>query len=478
MLGALRYLSNADDSIARAQLGYEFARLNEPDRESSEIFAVSNQAIFENNLPPSFTKQKPGLKRMPLIELTETLIEIFGLGKITGELVYLQTFQDLVLEFSNRERNDLDAFLEWWESIRNKKSIQVSGEVNAAQILTIHKSKGLQFKYVIIPFCSWNLDHEKWQAPNLWVRSDQGPFANTGYLPVRYGKNLEETFFADDYAEERTRVYLDNLNLLYVAFTRAESGLVVYAPSLDTRGAKGTIAGLLYQSIQSNDQLRAHMDEQGCSYRIGNMNPVKSFTTDDQKSTQLAEYLSYGWRNKLVIRQSGSTWFGDQELQQEKATYGIHMHAVLSRMHYSDEMETMLEQIVRDGFISEEEKGPLQVQLSGLLVNPKIAGWFSREWEVRTEVPILLPGGPESRIDRLLTRDKKAVVVDFKTGSRKKTDEKQVLDYMEILRKMNFMEVEGYLLYLAENAVAEVRSGGKARIVQKKKDKDQLDLGF
>ena len=478
LLGALRYLSNADDSIARAQLGYEFARLNEPDRESSEIFAVSNQAIFENNLPPSFTKQKPALKRMPLIELTETLIEIFGLGKITGELVYLQTFQDLVLEFSNRERNDLDAFLEWWESIRNKKSIQVSGEVNASQILTIHKSKGLQFKYVIIPFCSWNLDHEKWQAPNLWVRSDQGPFANAGYLPVRYGKNLEETFFADDYAEERTRVYLDNLNLLYVAFTRAESGLVVYAPSPDTRGAKGTIAGLLYQSIQVNDQLRAHMDEQGCSYRVGNMNPVKSVTSDDQTSTQLAEYLSYGWRNKLVIRQSGSTWFGDQELQQEKATYGIHMHAVLSRMHYSDEMETMLEQIVRDGFISEEEKDPLQVQLTGLLVNPKIADWFSREWEVRTEVPILLPGGQESRIDRLLTRDKKAVVVDFKTGGRKKTDEKQVLDYMEILRKMNFMEVEGYLLYLAENAVAEVRSGGKARIVQKKKDKDQLDLGF
>jgi hypothetical protein len=154
------------------------------------------------------------------------------------------------------------------------------------------------------------------------------------------------------------------------------------------------------------------------------------------------------------------------------------MHAVLSRMHYGDEMESMLQQIVQDGFISEAEKEPLKIQLAALLVNPKITGWFSREWEVRTEVPILLPGGQENRIDRLLIRDKQAVVVDFKTGSRKKTDEKQVLDYIDILRKMNFTEVEGFLLYLAENAVVEVRSGAKARIVQKKKDKDQLDLGF
>src|SRR5690606_16478700 len=136
-----------------------------------------------------------------LIELTETLIEIFRLGQVTGELVYLQTFQDLVLEFSNRERNDLGAFLDWWEVNRHKKSIQISGEVNAVQILTIHKSKGLQFKYVIIPFCSWSLDHEKWQAPNLWVKTDESPFADAGYLPVQYGKVLENTFFADFYRE-------------------------------------------------------------------------------------------------------------------------------------------------------------------------------------------------------------------------------------------------------------------------------------
>ena len=479
LLGALRYLLNADDSIARAQLGYEFARLHEPDRDLSEVFAVSNQSIFENNLPPAFTKQKLALKKLPLIELTETLVQIFQLGRITGELVYLQTFQDLVLEFSSRERNDLGAFLEWWESIKNKKSIQISGEVNAAQILTIHKSKGLQFKYVIIPFCSWNLDHEKWQAPNLWVKSDKGPFKDAGFLPVPYAKNLEDTFFSEFYAEERTKIYLDNLNLLYVAFTRAESGLIVFAPSVDTRGAKGTIAGLLHQTLQSDERLQSHFNEDEKKYQFGDWNIEPTRIKRDLTALELGEYISSTWRGKLIIRQSGVEWFGESaEAQREKVNYGIYMHAVLSRMRYSDELEIMLQQIVREGLVSDEEREGLRNQLAALLSTPGIAKWFSRDWEVRTEVPIILPGGQENRIDRLLTRNKKAIVVDFKTGNRKKTDEKQVMEYINILRQMNYLEVEGYLLYLGENAITEVMAGGKPKLVAKKKNRDQLDLGF
>src|SRR5690606_32283337 len=112
-------------------------RLHEPDRELSEVFAVSRQSIFENNLPAAFTKAKPALKKLALIELTEMLIDIFKLGTVAGELIYLQAFQDVVLEFNGRERNDLGTFLEWWDANKHKKSIQISGEVNAVQILTI-----------------------------------------------------------------------------------------------------------------------------------------------------------------------------------------------------------------------------------------------------------------------------------------------------------------------------------------------------
>lgn len=105
-----------------------------------------------------------------------------------------------------------------------------------------------------------------------------------------------------------------------------------------------------------------------------------------------------------------------------------------------------------------------------------VSAWFTPEWEVRTEIPILLPDGTESRIDRLLTNGKKAIVIDFKTGEPLKSDQRQVLAYIEILRKMNFVDVEGYLLYIKYKQVVSV-SPSKVR-VSKKKDENQISFDF
>lgn len=479
LLGAMGYLLNAEDSIARAQLGYEYARLHEPDRKPAEVFIVSRQSVFENNLPDRFTREKTALKKLPLIELTETLIDIFRLGHIAGELVYLQAFQDLVLEFHGRERNDLGAFLEWWQINKHKKSIQLSGDVDAVQILTIHKSKGLQFKYVIIPFCSWSLDHEPWQAPNLWVNAKHDPFKDAGYVPVKYSSTLEKTYFSAFYTEERMKIFLDNLNLLYVAFTRAESGLLVCAPDISNRATKGSVAGLLYRGIQEDEELLKRWSESDLTWRSGEWNVSAPAETGYLKALHLHEYLVAPWREKLVIRQSGASWFEEtNEEQKDRLTYGIHMHAVLSRMQYKDETQATLSRIVEEGLITDTERMALEGQLAVLMENSRVADWFGRHWEVRTEVPILSPGGEESRVDRLLMRDKKAVVVDFKTGVPHKRDEKQVSQYMETLRQMNFLQVEGYLLYLGKNEIVEVRSGSRHKAVVKNKNQDQLDLGL
>lgn len=478
LLGALRYLLNTDDSIARAQLGYEYARLHEPERDLLNVFEIGNQATFENNLPPSFAREKARLRKLPLIELTESLIDVFKLGTVEGELVYLQAFQDLVLEFSNREKNDLGAFLEWWDVFGNKKSIQLSGDVNAVQILTIHKSKGLQFPYVIIPFCMWSLDHESWKAPNLWVKSDEPPFADAGVLPVRYAGYLANTCFADDYAKERMRIHLDNLNLLYVAFTRAEKGLWVSAPSPQVRSASKTVAELLYRSLERAESLTDGWDSDRITWVSGEINVTPGERDSLTNATFLREYRAASWRDRLVIRHAGASWFDGTSDQQERINYGIYMHAVLSQMHYSDELGDTLEKLKGEGLIKPEEAEGLMQQIKTLLEHPQIADWFSRSWHVRTEVPIILPGGDEHRLDRLMTHERRALVVDFKTGVRKKRDETQVLAYMDVLRQMNYTHVEGYLLYLAENQVVEVTTSKGRRVMPKVKDKDQLDLGL
>jgi ATP-dependent helicase/nuclease subunit A len=479
LLGAMRYLLNPDDSIARAQLGYEFSRIHERSRELPDVFAVTNQMIFENNLPEEFSKQKTVLKKLALIELTETLIEIFRLGTIIGELVYLQAFQDLVLDFYNRERNDLGAFLTWWEDNKHKKSIQISGEVDAVQILTIHKSKGLQFKYVIIPFCAWGLDHDSWQAPNLWVKSDIPPFDETGHLPLKYGKMLEDTFFVEFYKQEKTRSYLDNLNLLYVAFTRAEKGLIVMAPAIELRGSKESVSGLIYQSIRQNEHLAALYKEDELLLTTGSIPAAVQVKNHALNAVSLSEYHASSWRDKLVIRQTGASFFNDaHDEQRKRINYGIHMHAVLSRMKYVQDIEATLDQLIIEGTLSVKEREEVHFQLMDVLAMPQVAEWFQQQWEVHTEVPILLPGGRENRIDRLLIKERHGIIIDFKTGDRKKTDNLQVLDYIETLRQMNFTSVEGYLLYLREKEIVEIKTGGKSRAVKKVANKDQLSLGI
>ena len=420
------------------------------------------------------------MKKLPLFELTETLIEIFKLGREPGELAYLMGFQDLVLEFYHRERNDIASFLEWWEENKKKEktSIKISGEVDAVKILSIHKAKGLQFKYVLIPFCSWNTDHNKNQPPALWVKSEEAPFTTAGYLPVNYSGALEQTYFKQAYQEEHTAAYLDNLNLLYVALTRAEKGMIISAPHPKTRFASGTVAKWVYKSIEGNEMLKSSWNEASEEFVLGDWSiPETERKEETSHAVQLKEYGSSRWRDKLVIRQAGTSYFEENETdQRKKINFGIHLHAILSRIEYADEVPVVLERLVQDGLIQGEDKTMVLSQLNKLMLHPVVGRWFSPDWKVKTEVPILLPGGAENRIDRLILKGDKAIVIDFKTGEKTKSDQKQVAAYMEILKQMNFKEIEGYLLYTRDQEVISI-SDGKQKVV-KKKDESQLGLGF
>lgn len=475
---ALKYLLNPDDDIARAQLAFEFSRLHNSGKTWTEVFAVTSQTVFESLLPPEFAREKSLLKKLPLFELTENLIRIFQLGKQEGELPHLQAFQNLALDFFTRERNDLGAFLEWWELNKTKKSIPVSGSVNAAQVITVHKSKGLQFPYVLIPFCSWSMDHESFKSPNLWVKGTDAPFADSGYLPVRYSSILTHTVFQSAYQEEFTRSHLDNLNLLYVALTRAETGMIVMAPDLGTRSFAKSIASVLHEAIHSSDLLSKSWDAAKGLFASGEWQSYIVENAPVGETIQLPRYVSANWREKLVIRHDANHFFEDgEDLKDSRINYGIHIHEVLSRIRYIDDIPATLLAMQQEGFITIDERTLLDKQLDDLLSNEKIKSWFTPGWVVRTEVPILLPDGTENRIDRLLVKERNAIVIDFKTGERASSDRQQVTDYIEVLRKMNFIDVEGYLLYVKTGEVTSV-SPPRGRIVKRKDNRDQLDLGL
>jgi ATP-dependent exoDNAse (exonuclease V) beta subunit len=477
LLAALGYLLNPENVIARAQLAYEHERHRKTRRPLTEVFAVSNNVFFEESLPIAFTKQKSSLKKLPLYELTETLIQIFDLNQQTGELAYLQAFQDLVLEFSSRERNDLGEFLEWWEDNKHNKSIQASGEIDAVQILTIHKAKGLQFDYVIIPFCSWSLDHELFKTPRLWVTTYKEPFKDAGYIPVKYSSAMKETFFEDYYRKELVQTYLDNLNLLYVALTRARLGLIVQAPHPGVSGAKRTIAQVLYDSILTAVDLEG-WDNVKQQFTTGEWHCSRQTESTENPPVVLKNYPTSPWRDKLVIRHSGHEYFnGEKSDVRGRINFGIYVHSLLSRIKYFSDSEAALNQMIWEGFIKEDERKPIADQLQNLFRDEQILSWFSTDWHVRTEVPILLPGGKESRIDRLLIKNNSAIIIDFKTGDPVKKDEQQVHEYIATLHEMNYYDVEGFLLYVRTGEIIAIKPGRKHKVV-KKRDTNQLELGL
>ena len=456
LLSALRYLHNPNDAIVRGQLAFEVTK----DKPLDKVFMEAGKFHMDELLPDEFQKQTGWLNKLSVFELTEELIRMFELGKEESELAYLQAFQDLVLEFSAMEKNDLATFLEWWENMRGKKSIQVAGNVDAINVLTIHKSKGLQFKYVIIPFLDWKLNHEI--SPLLWVQSDQPPFDKMGYLAVRYSSSLENTYFEEAYKTEYTKAFIDNLNLLYVSFTRAEEGLIAFAsqPNKKKRDWKPTSAGdLVHECIEGNEKLSPHFKDN--QLRLGNLELLNNAQPkNDYLPESLKHYASYDWRQKLVIKREGAEFF-EESISEKRASinYGILLHRLLSHIKYKSEAESVLNELRIKNEFTEEERVVLSEALNKMLDHEVVSSWFGKEWEVRNEVPVLIPGGRQSRIDRVMFGKKNTVIIDYKTGAKKDQDRKQVEGYAGLLTQMGYPNVQGYLLYLEELDVVEVLAG-------------------
>jgi ATP-dependent helicase/nuclease subunit A len=451
LLAALKFIRNPNDTIARGQLAYELLLLPTMD----ETFAKALEGKFEEIFPAEFLNQRTTLKKLSLFELTEVLIRTFGLGKQKQELAYLSAFQDLVLEFSAREKADVASFLDWWEMYKGKKSIKVSDSVDAVSILTVHMSKGLQFKYVIIPFCTWRLNHER--EPLLWVKSDVPPFNSLGALAVRHSSTLEKTVFSEAYKEERTKVHLDNLNLLYVAFTRAEAGLIVFVPS-SRPDRTSTVGDIVQRIIMDNPAFAGLMN--GGNFEIGD---VASLVEDRPRelinAVELQRYESADWRNKLVIKREGAEFFEDTVSEKRsKINRGILLHTIMSRIEYKADAKEKLADFFLESALPKEEIDAITKQVNDILEHPVMSSWFSRDWTIKAEAMVLLPGGQQKRIDRIMIGKSRTVIVDYKTGNRKTVDKEQVEQYAAVLTAMGYPNVQAYLVYLAELKVEEVIS--------------------
>jgi len=254
LISALKYLENDTDSLARTELIYlyqVYVRKKEQGI-SHDFFQQTSMEDSSGLLPTKFIAAFYDLMKLPLYERIIRLVDIFELITSASK-PFIQAFQDLALSYLQKNPAEHYNFLQWWEEKGNKHALPRMEEQEAIHIMTIHQAKGLQFKVVIVPFCAWNLDHSTYKSPIIWCSTAIKPFSAFPSLPLKYHKGLQDTVYAQAYYEERMQVYLDHLNLLYVAFTRAENRLYAFAQRPEKTNLE-TTAGLVYQIVRGNMQ--------------------------------------------------------------------------------------------------------------------------------------------------------------------------------------------------------------------------------
>ncbi|MDR3129767.1 MAG: UvrD-helicase domain-containing protein [Tannerellaceae bacterium] len=193
----------------------------------------------------------PSLLPTDLYRCIETLYHLYASYFPTSDQAYLYGFFDVAADFVRKDSTDIGRFLRWWDCKGKNKPIAPPDTHNTIRILTIHKAKGLGFKAVIIPLAEWDIDHHPAHPVTLWCQPKNTLFHPLRLIPLRYGKALACTHFANDYFREKLFTCIDSLNTLYVACTRAERELIVLAPHLNP--SVPTIAGLLNQALNSAD---------------------------------------------------------------------------------------------------------------------------------------------------------------------------------------------------------------------------------
>jgi ATP-dependent exoDNAse (exonuclease V) beta subunit len=460
IIATISVVNDPKDYINKAVM-LRYFLMSTGNQEAEKVSLQSDKLIevSRTHFPRGFEEHLEKVKQLPLFEATENIISFFGLGDYSSNIPFLNTFQDYVVNFAGTKNADIQSFLDWWEETGKRKSVVLPGNQDAMRILTIHKSKGLEFKVVILPFLSWSLDHIFSKQPILWVKPGSSPFNELGVLPVKYSKELLNTIFANNYEEEKYSVYLDNINLLYVALTRAMDVLIGF--SVDNPKSENTIAGVLKSSITLPSELQEHKDFILFTYFDTGKNifeygsiPENRPKPSERKDLISSKYLVSQTMESLKLKLHGENYFSyeSQEIR-KKINYGKLMHEVFEGINTASDIPAAVRKLVLEGKLSEDDSADIELRINDLINFPVVADWFSAENTIMNEAGILLPTGLTRRPDRVIFRNGKTTIIDFKFGEENSHYVEQVNEYRNLLANMGYINIEAFLWYVDKNKI-------------------------
>ena len=480
LVDAMKSMLTPEDLLLRAQLAKEYQQsiLGKNDDE----LHIDKESGIDRYLPSEYVNERERLLSLPLSDLVDRLFTVFGLSRLMNESAYTDTFIDQLNTFTKNNVPDMGKFLEAWDESIHKRAVN-GGDLQGIRFLTIHKSKGLEFDHVIIPFAGWELSPKD---NTLWCKTDEEPFAEMPVIPVESSK-IKNSVYSNDYYEEKLQNGIDNLNILYVAFTRAAKNLIIIGKNAMGKKemSNSTMSAIIQRTLDKMiDKLPwSEKDDNPLGndgdkrFTFGSMyikNKVTK-TSDNvfmQENTPVIVDIDIHSQN-LEFRQSNrsrkfASGTDDTPENQHYITQGTVMHGVLSQIHDASEMESVLNDFVQEGVISDNDENLNRNTLS-LLIRKRIEEnplhvvnrWFSCDVEVFNECSILCPDpetglAHELRPDRVVKDGDRITVIDFKFGKARPEYHDQVRQYMHLLKDMGYGQVDGYLWYIYNNKVEKV----------------------
>lgn len=384
------------------------------------------------------------LVQLPLYDLAETIVRSFNLVKTSD--AYIQFYLDIVLDFTHKKGSDISGFITYFEKKKDSLSIVSPKGQNAIQIMTIHKSKGLEFPVVIFPFA--DLDIYRELEPKEWFKIDKEKYNGFSHTLLNYNKDFE------NYGEEGQRIYtkhkseqqLDNINLLYVTLTRAVEQL--YIISKNDSGLKADTKDKKYSGLFINYLNHLGIwDDSQTSYSFGKLSRVIQSLTPTKQASLQQEFISTSKEdhNIKVVTKSGFLWDTNQEEAIEK---GNLIHDIMSHINTKNDIDEVIETFIKTSTLNIDQAITLKELVLRIVEHPKLKNYYNGNDTIYNERDIITKEGIILRPDRVVLNSKnEAAIIDYKTGAENKKHEQQLQLYQDVLEDMKINVTNKILVY-------------------------------
>lgn len=445
LVNLLRYQDQPKDEAIAYDL-LSFLSLEQQDRHHFIACHLKSIALLFSD---SYDFKLSKLDQISVYDGLEYAIKQFNLAP-QGD-AYINFFMDTVFDVEQKEGTGIPIYLSYWEKKKEKLSITAPATIDAVQIMTVHKAKGLEFDIVLFPYANAQIYKEI--EPKLWLAVDAETFG--GFDEVLISKKQEVAKYGELaavlYEDENNQLELDAFNVLYVALTRAVKALYVISkkePVSKNIAIPKSYSDLFIGYLKEKEL----WNENTNTYSFGMLAVYDGAITAEENEHVQYQYSYKDRAGFRILTKSGMLWGTDRE---DAIAKGNLLHYTMGLIETAGDVETALAILIRNGAISLDEKEALKTKIYQIIQHPDLQKYYLDGNTIKNEKDIITQNGSILRPDRIVIKENKATIIDYKTGKRDSKYKEQIYSYADALEEIGYQIENKIIVYSNEEVTPE-----------------------